>query len=40
MTTVTAANMQKALIARILELDPIRNAAQSVSDVIVMDGPA
>ena len=40
MVTVTAAKMQKARIARILEEDPIKKAAQSVIEVIVMEGPA
>lgn len=37
---VMPANTQKALMARMLDIDPMKKAKQSVIDVIVMDGPA
>ena len=40
MITVTPQKMQKALIASIELVDPMKNAKQSVKEVIVMDGPA
>ena len=38
--TVTPQKMQKALTASIELVDPIKNAMQSVRDVIVIEGPA
>ena len=40
MITVTAQKMQKALMASIELVDPMKNAMQSVRDVIVIEGPA
>ena len=40
MITVTPQKMQKDLIASMLDVDPIKKAMQSVSEVSVIEGPA
>lgn len=40
MITVTPQKMQKDLIASIDEVDPMKKAMPSVTDVIVIEGPA
>ena len=40
MITVTPQKIQKELMPSIVDVDPMKKAMQSVTDVIVIDGPA